>query len=374
MMDPLRRVRITGVHAPILEWAVGTEVSLPESLLPASIGSETIQHLDLRTCPTPVINGLAGDLRLRAAFTSTRPHSRQLPFDYQRVPPIIRWYIARQIGRRMRSRQCEWARFPGWPLDLSADFIVDWSSADAVAPPPAAAPVLLTHDIDSHEGLRNLVDLFLPIEEACGARSTNYVVPCAWPLDHGLLREIIARGHHIGVHGYDHSNRTPFLPAAERRQRLEEGKAALAAYAPAGYRAPSLVRTEALLRDLGDVFLYDSSIPTSGGPFPIFNNGCATARPFRIGKTIEIPVSLRRDGTLLFLGHSPADISRMWIEDAEMIAAARGTVVSLTHCEKRFSGSPRMLAAYQRFVDFVASSARFAWSTPYRIATGAIPM
>jgi len=369
--DALKRVRITGVPTQRLEWAVGLQVSLPVSLLRALTGSSDVCDLDLRSAPRPSINGLANDLRLRAAFTDERPHSRQLPFSYHRVPPLIRWHIARQLGKRLRTRQAEWARFPDWPLDLSADFVTDWSSADATVPQATPATVLLTHDIDSPQGLRNLVDYFLPIEEAAGARSTNFVVPCAWPLDHGLLREVVARGHEIGVHGFDHSNRTPFLAASERRRRLAEAKAALEAYCPAGYRAPSLVRTAPLIVDVGDCFQYDSSIPTSGGPFPVFNNGCATARPFTIGRTMEIPITMWRDGTMQFLGHSPSKIGAMWIENAKAVAAARGIVVLLTHCEKRFSGNPPMLAAYRQFVEFIAGSRDFAWGIAYRVAKSA---
>ena len=369
--DELRRVRITGVATRRLEWAVGREVSLPASLLGSLTGSPDVRDLDLRGVQAPSLNGLVTDLRLRAAFTESAPHSRQIPFSYHRVPPGIRWYLARQIGKRLRTRQSEWARFPGWPLDLSADFVADWMSDDRVPPPDGAAPVLVTHDIDSREGLRNLVDHFLPLEEAAGARSTNYVVPCAWPLDHGLLRDVVARGHEIGVHGYDHSNRTPFLKRDQRRRRLTEGRAALEPYAPIGYRAPSLVRTEGLVEDLAEYFEYDSSIPTSGGPFPTFNNGCATARPFRIGRTLEIPITMRRDGTLLFLGYSAADVGPMWIQNGEDIAAARGVVVLLTHCETRFSGNPAMLAAYRQFLECVASSPRFEWSIAGRIAARA---
>ena len=272
----------------------------------------------------------------------------------------------------MRHREHEWARFPGWPLDLSADFVADWSNSDPSAPPSRPAPVVLTHDIDSSEGLRNLVDRFLPLEEAVGARSSNYVVPCAWRIDHGLLREIVRRGHEIGVHGYDHSNRTPFVDASERRQRLTDGLAALAEYSPVGYRSPSLLRTEALVEDLADYYHYDSSIPTSGGPFPSSNNGCATARPFRIGRTMEVPISVRRDGTVRFLGYRPEEIAAMWQENAVAIASARGVVVLLTHCEKRFSGNSAMLAACQEFLASAQSSAAFRWSTAVDVARDAI--
>jgi hypothetical protein len=365
-----RRVRIGSVGESRIAWAAGRDVTLPASMLrSAPSGSE--HEFDPGSSAAVPAPALAAELRLRAAFTDAPPQSSRLPFNYQRVPPQLRWYIARFMGRRMRSRQAEWAAFPGWPLDLSADFLSDWSS-DTVQPVTAPAPAMLTHDIDSPEGLRNLVDRFLPIEEAHGARSTNYIVPCGWPLDHGLLREVVARGHEIGVHGYDHANRTPFLDQAERRRRLAEGKTALERYEPLGYRAPSLLRTAALLDDLADFFLYDSSVPTSGGPFPVFNNGCASARPFRIGRTVELPVSMPRDGTALFLGHSPEEIAELWITTATAIASARGIVMSLTHCEERFSGSGPMLATYRRFVEFIGASPQFVWSTPRAIATATL--
>lgn len=366
--DALRRVRIAGVSRRSLEWAVGREVSLPVSLLDTVRVPADASELDLRTIEPTHLNGLAQDLRLRAAFTDTRPHSAMIPFSYQLVPPVVRTYLARQLGKRLRMREHEWAQFPGWPLDLSADFVADWISNEDTTASGAPAPVIITHDIDSPSGLRNLVDRFLPIEESLGARSTSYVVPRAWRLDHGLLREVAARGHEIGVHGYDHSNRSPFMNRDQRRRRLRDGHAALAAYSPAGYRAPSLVRTAGLLEDLGDFFQYDSSIPTSGGPFPASNNGCATARPFRIGRTLEVPISLRRDGTAQFLGYSPDEIVRMWMDDAEAVAAARGVAVLLTHCENRFSGNAPMLRAYREFLEFVAQSPRLVWSTAGRIA------
>ena len=276
---------------------------------------------------------IARDLRMRAAFIDESPRSARLPFSYHYIPATLRTFIARRLGRRLRDRQAEWAQFPGWPLDVSADVFDDLAGltrGDEAAP----TPVVVTHDIDSAEGLRLLVDRFLGIEEAAGVRSTNYVVPCGWPLDHGLLREVVARGHAIGVHGYDHSNKTPYATPVERRDRLRRGFDALAAYEPRGYRAPSLIRTAGLLEDLAALYDYDSSIPTSGGPFPAFNNGCATVRPFSIGQTTEIPVTMRRDGSLLFMGHDPVGIGEMWRADARLIARARGGVMLLTQDRK----------------------------------------
>jgi peptidoglycan/xylan/chitin deacetylase (PgdA/CDA1 family) len=324
-------------------------------------------RLSLPAGAAPALEEEAMRLRERAAFTDRPPASSRLPVSYQYVPGWMRALVGASVGRWNRSRSARWAAFPSWPLDLSADFVADMTDAAPAAAPGAKTPVLLTHDIDSPEGLARLVSDFLPLEEPAGARSTSYVVPCAWPIDYALTDAVASRGHDLGVHGYDHSNRTAFAGAAERARRLDGASAFAERYRIAGYRAPSLLRTRALLRDLGPRYRYDSSIPTSGGLFPVPNNGCASARPFVTEGTIELPVSMPRDGSLRFLGYPPGEIAALWIACADAIAAARGVVVLLTHCERRFSGNAPMLAAYRTFLEYVAGSDRFAFSAPLRV-------
>ena len=201
--------------------------------------------------------------------------------------------------------------------------------------------------------------MFLPIEEHVGAVSTNFIVPCRWPVDTALVLEVKARGHEIGVHGYDHGNRTPFCGDAEREKRLRTGRAFGDQYEAAGYRAPSLLRTMALLLALEKHYCYDSSIPTSGGAFPVPNNGCASARPWRLGNIWEIPLTMPRDGSLRFLGYSPTQIGNMWRTVAETIAMSGGIVSLLTHCEAGFSGNRPMLSTYRSFIEWIKSDDRF---------------
>ncbi len=363
----LTRARVADPGSDRLAWAEGLTVSWPAALLEGAHGLSRDAAGDVRLPAAPVAAAApyAAKLRLHAAFTAA-PVSSRLPFSYRTVPAPVRHLLAGAVGRWQRRRVGVWARFPGWPLDLSADVLADLAGAADAAGAPAArtgpAPVVLTHDIDSAEGLAHLTDLFLPLEEAAGARSTSFVVPCAWPLDEGRLADVRARGHELGVHGYDHGNRTPFASPAERRQRLD-GAAAFAARAAAtGYRAPSLLRTRALLDDLQGRYRYDSSIPTSGGLFPVPNNGCASARPFAIGDVMELPLSLPRDGSLGFLGYQPAEALELWKTCTTRIARAGGVSVLLTHCETRFSGNPAWLAAYRAFLDWVraAPDLRFA--------------
>lgn len=338
-------------------WAQGLRVSLPASAW------EGLEHRHGDRIAVEAVESL----RLRAAFTESPPLSSRLPVSYRRVPGWARSLLAGALGRAQRFRESNWAHFPAWPLDLSADFLADALGMPASPFAQGPTPVILSHDLDSPEGLANLVRDFLDVEEQAGARSTSYVVPCAWPLDHGLLRAARERGHEIGIHGYDHSNRTPFAAPEERARRLNAARDLIDRYGVLGYRAPSLLRTRALIRGLRELYRYDSSIPTSGGLFPVPNNGCASARPFRFDGLRELPVTLPRDGSLLFLGHRPREIARLWRECADTISRSGGVVVLLTHCEARFSGNPEMLAVYRDFLDQVRSSARFAFSTPSEV-------
>lgn len=367
----LIRVKIKSVGAYThLAWAEGMRICLPyrfskSNHLFESIDSENnlVVPSDIPALETKEIE----DLRLTAAFTENKPLSSRLPFSYQIVPAKLRTLFASLIGHWRRRKRHQWSVFPNWPLDLSVDFLFDLVTGQSSAFSNKTTPVVLTHDIDSAEGLKNMLMFFSDIEDSVGAVSTNFIVPCAWKIDQGLLQEIKTRGHEIGVHGYDHSNLTPFLSQKEQLIRLKSAQPLIKKYDIIGYRSPSLLRTHQLLLNLKEYFRYDSSIPTSGGPFPVPNNGCASARPFNLYGITEIPLSMPRDGSLLFLGYSVRDILQIWIDCAKKISRSGGVVVLLTHCESRFSGNPDMLNAYRSFLEFLNSAEEFEWSTPEAI-------
>jgi peptidoglycan/xylan/chitin deacetylase (PgdA/CDA1 family) len=357
--ERLQRISVKASALPArARWAEGMAFSLPERLARLMEAGAPLDD----PAVTSQMASAAERLRLRAAYVTSPPVSSRLPVSYRNVPAVGRLLFASAMGRLQRLRQSSWSRYPGWPIDLSADFAADLAGRPGVR--FTQTPVLLTHDIDSDEGLENLVRLFLPIEESAGARSANYVVPCAWPLDHGLLAEAKQRGHEIGIHGFDHSNVTAFASPHERRARLTGGRELALRYGAQGYRAPSLLRSAALLQDLAAYYRYDSSIPTSGGPFPVPNSGCATARPWRIGTLWELPLTLPRDGSLRFLGHSAAQIAALWRSTAGVVAQSGGIVCLLTHCEAGFSGNKPMLAAYRSFIEWIAADPRFRFARP----------
>src|SRR5436309_9288203 len=224
--DSLVSVRITSVgNRSRAAWAEGMRVHLPASLLDRTGWRRALRpngDLEIPADAAPISDHDVAGLRERRAFTERPPLGARLPVSYRLAPGWARAMAASAIGRWNRHRADRWAAFPGWPIDLSTDVLDDLRDATVSPQPPSGrAPVVLTHDIDSPEGLKNLVARFLPLEEAVGARSTSYIVPCAWPLDHSLIAELVARGHEVGVHGYDHGNLTPFAAEGDRRRRLD---------------------------------------------------------------------------------------------------------------------------------------------------------
>jgi len=316
--------------------------------------------------------GAARIAREWAAFTEEKPWTSRLPVSYRHAPATLRMAAARLTGLLGRRTLARRKTFPRWPLDLTADVLADLTNE----PNHLAfqrTPVLLSHDIDSPEGLSNLRRWFLAAEEEVGAHSTNYLVPCAWPIDHGIVEEIVVRGHEIGIHGYDHGNRTPFASDHVRWQRLDAARPLIERYRIHGYRAPSLLRTRELLRDLARLYSYDSSIPTSGGVFPVRDSGCASARPFLVEGLAELPISLPRDGSLRFLGYAPREMLQIWVRCALEISRSGGVIVLVTHCEHWFSGNEVMLDVYRQFLEFIAASGRFVWSRPIDVLSQALP-
>ncbi len=303
----------------------------------------------------------------RAFLCSPPPTASRKFISYRMVPAPIRFRLASLMARYKRNSLTDPKIFPAWPLDLTADVVADIRGLPNPIAQSGTTPVILTHDLDSVEGVRNFSEHFLPIEEEVGAKSHNFVVPHEYPLDFGILEGAVARGHGIGVHGFDHSNRTAFLPQDRIHQRLTAGLERLASLSPRGYRAPSLVRSRALYPLLEQFHEFDSSIPTTGGLFPVVGNGCATARPFRIGKIVELPISMPRDGHLLFLGLKPNQVLELWQQAASRIAASKGIVTLLTHCENHFSGNSAMLSAYRQFLEWLANDGNFHFTSPINL-------
>jgi peptidoglycan/xylan/chitin deacetylase (PgdA/CDA1 family) len=304
--------------------------------------------------PLEQFEQILDELQTFKMYTQSVPMLSRLPWNYQIFPQPVRRLIT-IILKNVKTSKND-SEFPSFPFDFSVDIIRYLYSENKKQ--NKTTTVRLTHDIDNLESLMNL-DKLLDVESKYGFKSTNFIVPCKWNLDYGYLDSIFSAGFEIGIHGYNHGNKTPFLPPALIHKRMKKTQWFTEKYKILGYRAPSLMRTEKLLNILSEYFKYDSSIPSSGGSIPYANSGCATSKKFKVGKIIEMPISMPRDASLMFNGYKPRQILKVWLDTSEVIHQLGGDIVLLTHSDVIYSGNEEMSKIYNELLSFYASDRRF---------------
>lgn len=156
------------------------------------------------------------------------------------------------------------------------------------------------------------VAIVLDLLADLGVSATFFVAGVAAERHPGALREVVARGHEVACHGYEHRRAYRQTPGEFRRDvvRCLEAVATICGVTPIGYRAPwfSITRDSLwahdILWELGfryDSSLYDSPrIPRRVRPIP--------AHPFCVRGHVddglwEFPIAVARWGrTVLPLG------------------------------------------------------------------------
>jgi len=310
------------------------------------------------------------------AWTSSDPirglSSRQLNAFYRVKRLIPR---AAQIrGRRMLIRRQGIPDFPSWPLDTSVSQLLRFyayclllARGDAEAefrwfwPDSYRAAVILTHDVETAEGLPLAVEL-ADLEQALGFRS-SFNLGGWYKVDPGIIRELTGRGFEIGMHGLRHDRSLFSSRAAFDAQRPE--LASLAARLGAeGFRSPSTYRVFDWLGELP--ISYDGSIPHSD-PFEPQPGGCCSLWPFFIGNVVELPYTLPQDYTLFTLlgQRSPA----LWLEQADRIVDEYGLIHALSHPDRGYLGSTRNRDCYREFLVALSERSEIWKPLPRELAT-----
>jgi polysaccharide deacetylase family protein (PEP-CTERM system associated) len=174
----------------------------------------------------------------------------------------------------------------------------------------ANGAVTFTLDVEDHrpsgapsgtERYPALTRQVLDFLDTRATRGTFFVVGEVASQQPDLVREIAARGHEIGLHGWRHVPLTELAPS-ELRDGIARGKALLEelTHTPVrGFRAPmfSLVSTSRwavdVLHDAG--FAYSSSVLPARSP--LFGDASLPATPFRWPNgLVELPCPVARVG------------------------------------------------------------------------------
>jgi peptidoglycan/xylan/chitin deacetylase (PgdA/CDA1 family) len=281
------------------------------------------------------------------AWKSTSPR-RGLSVGQLNAFYRMKRFIPRRLqikARRMLIRREGLPGFPRWPLDTSVSHLLRFYAYCVVLargereaefrwfwPESYRAALILTHDVETAEGLPLAVEL-ADLEQEHGFRS-SFNLGAWYDADPGIVRELTGRGFEIGMHGLRHDRSLFSSRAAFDAQRPELAKLA-ARLGAEGFRSPSTYRVFDWIGELP--ISYDGSIPHSD-PFEPQPGGCCSLWPFFIGDVVELPYTLPQDYTLFtLLGHrSPA----LWLELTDRIVDEHGLIHCLTHPDAGYLGDP----------------------------------
>ena len=217
-------------------------------------------------------------------------------------------------------------------------------------------------------GAKVAVPLILELLARHGLRATFFVPGRVAERHPERVREILAAGHEVALHGYTH--RSPAtLPRDEEAEELVKAKGILEdlGAAPVGYRSPSWEFSEHTVGLLAEHGLRYSS------------NFMDDIRPYRHGANglVELPVQWLLDDAphFWFSGAdwtrkiaTTADVEAIWREEFEGIRRLGGSFVLTMH--PQIIGRPGRLAFLDRFVSWVTGHDDVRVATCADIAAG----
>jgi peptidoglycan/xylan/chitin deacetylase (PgdA/CDA1 family) len=217
-------------------------------------------------------------------------------------------------------------------------------------------------------GAKVAVPLILELLERHGLRATFFTPGRVAERYPGRVREILAAGHEVGLHGYTHTSPAN-LPRDEEEAELVKAKGILEDLGaePAGYRSPSWEFSRHTIALLAEHGLRYSS------------NFMDDIRPYRHaeGGIVELPVQWLLDDAphFWFSGAdwtrkiaTTADVEAIWREEFEGIRQLDGSFVLTMH--PQIIGRPSRLALLDRFIAWVTLHDGVRVATCAEIAAG----
>lgn len=272
----------------------------------------------------------------------------------------------RQLLQRSRNRSLDIDNDWYIPSEFLTDFREAVSSLESkskvIHPWPSGHQfaMSLTHDIETAEG-QKMVSEIAAMEESLGLRSAWYFIPYKYKLDKGLIRDLKARGHEVGIHGYNHDGRL-FTSKAIFNHRTTYINSAGKELGSSGFRSPMVHRNLDWMQQLE--FDYDASC-FDIDPYQAMPGGVGGVWPFIAGRFVELPYTLPQDHTLLItLGETSP---RAWIRKLELLKGLSGMALLVTHPD--YLDVPRRREVYQRFCEHVAQQSGGWRSLPCEISS-----
>lgn len=225
-------------------------------------------------------------------------------------------------------------------------------------------PLLLTHDVDTAEGLATLPRL-LAVEESLGLASLTFVVTHRYPWTPAALTPLLERGHAFGVHDTTHDNRLAYLPPRQVEARIRQAQEALGPLDSGAFRAPAFLRSASLYEGIASRVRLDFSTNDSALVWPQPGDGLGSPFPVRYrGRLTVVPTTLPRDGELLALGLDREATLELCVRKAAQLARVGAPVIVLTHPDPTFTDTDPRIDAYGELLARLRSSGRLRLAPP----------
>ena len=231
----------------------------------------------------------------------------------------------------------------------------------------------ITHDIETHQGLKNALKLMI-IEREYGIRSVWNIPTERYPLDPEIIK-ILAENGEIGAHSTKHDGRLINLTKQRLLERMRKCRSTLTEITGVevhGFRAPILQHSHEIIEAAAQTgYQYTSTTPVWPVSNPIIKkaHGIGTVYPLILENGIlEIPVTLPQDLQLIrMLGKTPEQCIQIWNQLKEFIKGLKGLCTLLIHPDYELS-KPENLKTYEQFIKTIVDDKECWITTPNELA------
>ena len=342
--------------------AVSRKACSEDCKISFEVGEENVSLLDVGSsvCMNN-FSGIIDDLLFERYREAKRPLFTRLPFAYYRVPVFLRNFLFAKLAKQKKD-----PGYPSYPFDYGVDmlrhvFLHSLKQKVGTVPYVHFWPgenefaMTFSHDLDTASSFKCLESI-REVEKEYGVNSSWYVVSRRYKIDFKKLKWLEKDGCEIGVHGYNHDGKLPYLKTGKIEKRLNYSLNKLRSFNVSGFRSAQLQRNERFLRILSKHFDYDSTMPDVDYRSPVdVRSGVCTVFPYFVNRMVELPLSLPQDFRLKYtFNYSKKEYLDAWKNKLEYIRQVGGLAVLNTHPDDYLTGSPEGLDLYEQFLKHVS--------------------
>jgi hypothetical protein len=320
---------------------------------------------DGRVCVPFDVNQVVGNLRSETYIATGRDH-------FPSIKPIRDFYYAlrpfmplalRKRVQRIYLRNWRNIEFPHWPLDCTVDKVLSDLMALAIQRTPqreipfiwfwpdgASACAVLTHDVETREGM-DFCPAVMDLDESHAFKGSFQFVPeVRYAVSDSLLQSVRDRGFEVCVQDLNHDGQL-YRDEQQFRTRAKKINAYGKAWKARGFRSAVLYRRQEWFDALD--FDYDMSVPNVGRLDPQ-RGGCCTVMPYFIGDILELPVTTTQDYSLF---HVLGDYSiKLWRQQVERIVEQHGFISFILHPD--YIRGPRERGTISQLLSYLSTLRR----------------